>query len=765
MAQVHAPYHFVPLSKWVYMPDWAHLVSHDVPFENGLSGTIDYTLVNQTPLCVGQEHVKQDNAPTGVKWARDPQGNPIIPGSSIKGMLRSVLEIASFGKFGQVDERHFAERNISNSDSNYAKKISGGEVRSAWIKYNAVSECWEIRFCEHTKLFHNEFNREVEGGHFINQSHKQPARDKFKLYPLDKPKIRFDIEPLALPAEKKGELVDVLRACNFGKGKLEGIPVFSSYRPVDDEQRRKPRYNYSYVYYDIEPESMGFTNSSAIVNNLFKNNNADLVSYLQKNPHPEYGIPVFALVGKNNTVLNMGFAKMPRLTYDRSIKQLLKAQQPLNDSQYCFDMAELVFGTLRDRGFSLKSRVFFSDATSQNAQFQTTGSVVLGQPLASYLGAYLEQPNKDANAEVKVSDSERELAQYRDGDKLSGWKRYPAQPRFNEYLPSAVEKKVKVQSNLELVKPNAEFSGRLVFHNLKPQELGALIWVLRMGQTQDTQRHLHSLGHGRPLGAGGVSFAAMTVTTSNNEAPLQVEQISELMSSFTDLMESQCPATTGWQNSPQIRHMISFADVENNEHKNLTYMQCQKSKDPDVMTYSDSMAGRQKQVLPDWHNGKEVLPRKDGIAPSISHSKPLTEIVSAGRLSALIEEGAPENTIDADIFKKSALTEDIAPISSSKPDYVLRFEKLESELLNLNGKTDQDSVNRKRNLTHEVNALVIELTEKERDIAIATRLLALARNTALCDYLNLNRRKKAQLRERQGLLEALEKSYGVEYEK
>ncbi|AXY00928.1 hypothetical protein D1115_06495 [Vibrio alfacsensis] len=44
MSSVHAPYHFVPLSKWVYMPDWAHLVSHDHPFEDGHSGVIEYKL-------------------------------------------------------------------------------------------------------------------------------------------------------------------------------------------------------------------------------------------------------------------------------------------------------------------------------------------------------------------------------------------------------------------------------------------------------------------------------------------------------------------------------------------------------------------------------------------------------------------------------------------------------------------------------------------------------------------------------------------------
>ena len=51
--EMHTPYHFVPLSKWVYMPEWAHLVSHDHPFQQGFSGVIDLTLVNHSPLCVG----------------------------------------------------------------------------------------------------------------------------------------------------------------------------------------------------------------------------------------------------------------------------------------------------------------------------------------------------------------------------------------------------------------------------------------------------------------------------------------------------------------------------------------------------------------------------------------------------------------------------------------------------------------------------------------------------------------------------------------
>ncbi|MDN3686072.1 RAMP superfamily CRISPR-associated protein [Vibrio sinaloensis] len=95
MTKAHAPYHFVPLSRWVYMPDWSHLVSHDHPFEDGLSGKkIVFKITNTSPLCIG--HQKDD---TGLlKLARNSKGQPIIPQTTLKGMIRNVLEIASFGK-------------------------------------------------------------------------------------------------------------------------------------------------------------------------------------------------------------------------------------------------------------------------------------------------------------------------------------------------------------------------------------------------------------------------------------------------------------------------------------------------------------------------------------------------------------------------------------------------------------------------------------------------------------------------------------------
>ena len=40
------PYSFVPCATSIYVPHWAHQVSHDIPFRESYSGAIDVTLTN-----------------------------------------------------------------------------------------------------------------------------------------------------------------------------------------------------------------------------------------------------------------------------------------------------------------------------------------------------------------------------------------------------------------------------------------------------------------------------------------------------------------------------------------------------------------------------------------------------------------------------------------------------------------------------------------------------------------------------------------------
>lgn len=634
MTQVHAPYHFVPLSSWVYMPEWAHLVSHDHPFKDGLSGVIEYTLTNHTPLLVGGE-TDANKAPSEVKWARDPEGNPTIPGTSIKGMLRSFLEIATFGKFDQVDDNHFSYRDISNSDTVYSTELQETKEQAAWVRYHPTTKQWMVRECQHTVLFSDDFNKFAQlRGKKIENAPNQSALDKYKLWPLNtKPAIAFQIQDRTVQG-MKGKNVTVNCAQQLGAGGQKGFPVFTGFRP-GPKRYWDTRLNFNYMFYNVEKGQEAEIPSEKI-SRMFETHNEELVQYFKHNGHPEYGIPVF-LRKKGSQIIAMGFAKMPRKLYDKSIAEVAQQTQKVLQSKSVFDFCDVLFGTLHASGFSLKSRVSFSNAmVSLNKRTNLSSPIILGQPQASFLGGYLEQSTK---GEVNT------LSDYNTRSKLSGWKRYPAQQKFNDYLPKDLANKPKVQSRLELMAPKAEFKGKLVFHNLKPEELGALLWAL-----SPEEGFHHSLGHGKSLGCGAVTFDAKLATLHSSSAEKLSED--ELKQVFASHMNNEYPAhqesTTAWQDSTQIKHLLAFGNKADNEGRNLTYMPLQTSKEDRgrVVSYSSAAEGRTKQVLPGWSVDGTVLARDEKLADYMTP-------VGKGRLNELLKELSHEDGLTQ--FERDAL--------------------------------------------------------------------------------------------------------------
>ncbi|MDE6803730.1 MAG: TIGR03986 family CRISPR-associated RAMP protein, partial [Muribaculaceae bacterium] len=114
---IKAPYNFVPLSDKVVFPEWAGRISHDVPFSDGLSGSITVRLTARTPIFVRNGHSRdeaENNAPAYRSFSVLPDGSYFLPGTTVKGAVRSVLEIMSFGKIRLDKSARFAQREWDN---------------------------------------------------------------------------------------------------------------------------------------------------------------------------------------------------------------------------------------------------------------------------------------------------------------------------------------------------------------------------------------------------------------------------------------------------------------------------------------------------------------------------------------------------------------------------------------------------------------------------------------------------------------------------
>ncbi|MBK1620149.1 TIGR03986 family CRISPR-associated RAMP protein [Lamprobacter modestohalophilus] len=130
-----APYNFVPLPERVVraVDEAGELPDHDRFSPEGYphSGWFEVRLTTETPLFIraplrSQQFAKPDeNNPDYTKRTKNTPNffhrgeitEPVIPGSSLRGMLRSLIEVIGYGKLTQVTERGMIYRAVGDTSS------------------------------------------------------------------------------------------------------------------------------------------------------------------------------------------------------------------------------------------------------------------------------------------------------------------------------------------------------------------------------------------------------------------------------------------------------------------------------------------------------------------------------------------------------------------------------------------------------------------------------------------------------------------------
>jgi len=186
--------------------------------------------------------------------------------------------------------------------------------------------------------------------------------------------------------------------------------------------------------------------------------------------------------------------------------------------------------------------------------------VCLSAPKPGFYPSYAHQPNTTAEGLVN------RFMTCMDADgRLRGWKRYPVRDDV-DFTPVDNGFKDKQENNdvlqeLHPLSPGHRFRTRIRLHNLKREELGALIWALTLGG--DAAKR-HGLGMGKPFGMGAVSFSIEHCDlVANNGQP--VPTADDLMNAFTAYMtrvyaeRAECEGAT-WLQSNQVAQLLAMAD-------------------------------------------------------------------------------------------------------------------------------------------------------------------------------------------------------------
>jgi CRISPR-associated protein (TIGR03986 family) len=599
---ITSAYNFVPLQGTVVQPEWQDRSSQDVPLQDGFCAELDIVITNDTPLLVGGTRAqRQAGQSSSVEFHRHPDGRYAIPGSSLRGMVRNVVEIASNSQMYRLDDRKLSVRDLQNArlytsqftETTQTKPIEVTPLtRSAWMRFR--EGCWWLCHVPHVRVEHSDLKArlglDLQGWFYIESDstphgkydHVQNVfRQKTQaLTPSGKPlQLFFSIEQAKVTEhlhQSRTLSISYPKVSDVSYRKEEG-KRYGDGRLVVTGQPSKSKH--MEFIFQVPNETKWFKLEDSLVQDFLRINDTPetmLERFKDEKTNPfgtEVGFPVFYLckdrsqrnASASNDIRAIGLAQMFRLPYTLSLGQAAQQQQPAPGPGR-LDLARTLFGAVSDeiaqdadqaQEPSRRSRVSFGDCRLADgitgileapAVFQRP--TVLNGPKPSFYPNYIDQEKSGSSVPARGArpgDKKEYSTLMDDKAQLRGWKRYPVHnPASVTDLPTPPDKsKADVQTCLKPLRSGLRFEGRVRLHNVTREELGAIVWALSWGGI-DTLRH--SLGMGKPMGLGQVvvRLAPGSVQIRANDPTADAPTAQECQQAFESWMSRQ---NSRWQAS------------------------------------------------------------------------------------------------------------------------------------------------------------------------------------------------------------------------
>ena len=531
------PYNFVPFKReQIYYPDWGAFINQVIPFQDGESGVLSLSLKTHSPLFIrngslakieiddkGKPYLK----PSEEGFCIRNKDKYFIPASSIKGMLRNVLEIISFSKMNFVNPDVYSVRDLTFSDNFYLREVQSKPILCGLLRrrQNGQETIYEVEHRgEPLKLSHQAIKEHFgdKGRAFYNffygkdgfkgsEQREKTAAFKYEKYP---------IEGSALVEQEADFLC-------LGK---------NNYRPLKDEDYENPELADKVIggriVFTGQPHMGTKHKAKEFIFESPKTKQKKIISeqvfeqfrraYYEYRPHlqsddykmamsrlkDKKSVPIFFQEDENGNILHFGLSYLYKITYKYGVEDFVKSPDA-----NLLDLSECIFGRIeeaedKNRTFALKGRVHIGHADLvSKPSFLEEKQTILASPKASFYPFYMAQfldpkfrrNKKPGNKYATMMDSP-------DKTSIAGWKRYPvvsSKDAKQDYRRYTNTENQAISIKLQPMSKGAEFRFDLVYHNLRPLELGALLSAITWHQTPNI---FHKLGLGKPLGCGEISL-------------------------------------------------------------------------------------------------------------------------------------------------------------------------------------------------------------------------------------------------------------------
>lgn len=526
--QIKAPYNFVPINHEVYIPSWGKQISMDVPFSDGEDGLIEVELQNNTPLfirngvgasaCDKEEYSAHITLPNGEK-------RYFLPGSSLKGMLRSVMEILAFARLKEnsYNDDFFGFRSFGgNNDplqTEYIKQMNEG-VCCGWLRYDYKCDEYLLDDCgifdSNTCRISIETLREVCPLYKNVEDMNALDRNDVLGYP------EIDGRTLVCTGKMKG------------KGKMK----WKKHEYLFDEVKNKD----IHVDSDVIVKFKTVYKPSGYKDSLYKklNKGERIAVFFKKDNHGKVSV--------------IGLTRNFRYPYKYRISDCI-VQPNVGDGP---DLVDCIFGYVNKED-ALKGRVHVGNAFANETVIEDNiVKGVLGQPSASYYPLYLRQVN------------EGKYTTYNDEAEMAGRKRYRVHAP-NALTDPKYNGNENVVTEMKPLPAGTTFKLLISVHNLRPIEVGALLSALTF---HGTEGPCHNIGQGKSFGFGSLRIKKLELKNFKYDEHAYLKDFEWEMSKFYD---SNHPGEL-WANSDKVKALLSIA-AEHADAEELELMDLQGYKD------------------------------------------------------------------------------------------------------------------------------------------------------------------------------------------
>jgi len=559
-----APYNFVPLpaNAKVITKDIKELQSHGEINKKKNSGYIEYEIENITPLIIGKG--KEDRNDKNVYFFKNDKGQYTIPGSTIRGLLRNNASILSFSNVSEdIEDGRFYFRSfgIDKLGRDYKERIElktkpvNGEqmlmphrVKTGYIykksqseyelipskkinglPYLVIKEQYLRRIAPKDLPINYMYTEKIDeliknkDKYSLTEAEKKLSEDKKKkierekqkekgrfLSTIKNKKFKLSAMPLKVSYEISGART-INKIGHPGEFKNEGFLLTSNYIskklvhyiiPCEEDANLTPiafkKGEEKYKYIEYYNDDLVRTKKASIEEGGKIKLQKDYEYYgLPSNVGYENGKPIFYGEYKGNYFF--GFTPYLRVPYDNNLKYGISDNYK---NLKGFSYIDKLFG-FASKENNYKGLLSFEDCIYEGPQtpkFSKSYNVILGEPHPTSYNLYLKQD---------INGHKKEITNYNDSFEIRGIKQYWIK---NYVTESEIKENSKVDSILHPIDKGSSFKGKIHFNNLTDEELGLLLWALKV----ENNAH-ENIGMGKPFGFGHIVIKGINLKLEDYE--------------------------------------------------------------------------------------------------------------------------------------------------------------------------------------------------------------------------------------------------------